>query len=129
MVADDPTTPPQEISFHADGTYIQYDGTGGVGIGTLEPTGASSGMVTIVQYGLMTPARSVTPRSGPRSRSRRTARACPRTTPSSYFGSDGSDTGQMGPGTVTGTRIPGRTDGDAGDDPGRSRSEPDPVAS
>jgi hypothetical protein len=104
-IADNPTSPPQEIILHADGTYLQYDGTGGVSIGAWEATGPNTGTITLVQYGL-----DDTGKVG-----HSTIRATFEVAPDGnsltaaytveYFGADGSDTGQMGPGSATGTRV------------------------
>lgn len=104
-IADNPTSPPQEIILHADGTYLQYDGAGGVSIGAWAATGPNTGAITLVQYGLDSTGKV----------GHSTIRATFEVAPDGnsltaaytleYFGADGSDSGQMGPGSATGTRV------------------------
>jgi hypothetical protein len=103
-IVDNPTAAPQEMILHADGTYFQWDGTG-VSVGAWEATGPTTGAITLVAYGL-----DDTGKVG-HSTVRATFEVAPDGQSLSadytleYFGADGSDTGQMGPGSVTATRV------------------------
>ncbi|MDQ3467350.1 MAG: hypothetical protein M3411_03845, partial [Chloroflexota bacterium] len=50
--ADDPENPPALAIFHDDGTYLQSDPDGANGVGTWEPTGATTAALTILFHGL-----------------------------------------------------------------------------
>ena len=101
--ADDPANPPSSITFHADGTYIEVD-VDGVGVGVWEPTGDRSAAGTFVYH--------QTDEGGAVSSA--TIRATIEVAPdgqsfsASYtldlVGPDGTATGELGPGTATGTR-------------------------
>ena len=44
---DDPANPPSLVVFTSDGSYLEVDAEGGVGVGAWESTGANSGNLTI----------------------------------------------------------------------------------
>ena len=100
----DPTAAPTQAVFHADGTYIQVQGTA-VGVGSWEPTGPNTGDMTFAQYmaddtgafGVATVRATVTVAADD---GNLTA-----VFTVEYVGPDGAATGQMGPGAGSGTRI------------------------
>lgn len=104
-IVEQPTAPPTLMTIHADGTYLQWD-TAAAGIGSWEATGPNTGALSYDQYGLDdTGAIGHT-----------TVRATFEVAPDGnnltaaytveYVGADGSDTGEMGPGTAMAVRIP-----------------------
>jgi len=102
---DDPANAPTELIIHADGTYIQAL-PGMVGIGSWEATGPNTGALTFVQYGAFDDTGSIghdtvraTFEVAPDGQTMTAAFTIDITSP------DGTSTGQMGPGTGTGTRI------------------------
>ena len=102
-VGSDPSSAPTTAIFHADGTYIQTDGTG-TGIGSWAATGPSTGDLTFTQYQIEDAGAvySATVRGSLEVADDDTLSG---TFSVEYGGPEGTPTGQMGPATATGTRI------------------------
>jgi hypothetical protein len=104
-VDGDLSTPPTQAVFHADGTYLQTD-AGGVGVGSWLATGPSTGALTFSVYDLeetggfsSATVRAILEASAD-------GQSISGTFTLEQISGDGSSTGQMGPLTATGTRIP-----------------------
>ena len=100
----DPNTDPTQGIFHADGSYIQTDQGANVAVGAWESTGPSTADLTFAWYGVdqsgvdgSTTVR-VTVTVGPDGQSLTAVYTL-------EFSRPGLPTGQMGPGTATGTRV------------------------
>ncbi len=102
-VGTGPGTAPTTAIFHADGTYIQTDGSG-TGIGSWQATGPTSGALTMTQYRVETTGEvgSATVRATLEVTADGTLSG---TFSIEYGGGAGTPPGQFGPLTVTGTRI------------------------
>ena len=100
-----PDNPPSKVIIGSDGTYLQVDTDGSVAVGSWEPTGKRTGALTVLFHtmdaeGLV---QAVTIRADAK------VSADDQNLTATYtleFSSpDGTSTGQVGPGTATGTRI------------------------
>jgi hypothetical protein len=100
---EDPSNPPTAATFHADGTYIQAD-SNGIGLGVWESTGPDTGMLTFVapadgQGGAVTRLRV---------RAAFKVAADGQSLTATYtleYSGGGAPTGQIGPGSASGTRV------------------------
>lgn len=100
----DPSNPPSLIVFNRDGTYLQVD-PGGSGVGVWEATGPRSVALTILFHNQDENGNVGTVKvraSGEVDASGDTFTA---TYTVEFTGPDGTSSGEMGPGTATGTRI------------------------
>ena len=100
---NDPSNPPADATFHADGTYIQAD-LNGIGVGAWESTGPDSGTLTFVEHAVLEDgtAASVTVRGTFE------VAADGQSLTAAYtaeFSIGEVQTGQQGPGAATGTRV------------------------
>lgn len=104
-VDGDPSTPPTQAVFHADGTYLQTD-AGGVGVGSWAATGPSTGALTFTVYDVEETGgfSSATVRATLEASA--DGQRVSGTFTLEQISGDGTSTGQMGPLTATGTRIP-----------------------
>jgi len=103
--ASDPTGAPFVAIIHSDGTYSQWDPQG-ASVGSWESTGPNTGAITITQIGV-DPETGAFGSTAIRGTFETAAdgESLTATYTVEFVGPDGSDTGQMGPGAVTGTRI------------------------
>lgn len=100
-----PEEAPTLVQFHADGTYLQVEAEGGVGIGVWEATGERSAAVTFVEQfvgedgGLFTITLRAAGEGDASGNSFTATYTVELTLP------DGTSAGEYGPGTVTAERL------------------------
>jgi hypothetical protein len=96
--------PSSDIIFHADGTYVESD-VDGVGIGSWEPTGDQTGAATFLFHQAGEDGAISTVKIRATVEVAADGLSFTATYTLEFVGADGTSSGELGPGTATGTRI------------------------
>jgi hypothetical protein len=103
--ADDPTTPPTLASFSADGIYTQVDAEGAVGIGAWQATGPNTADMTFHELGSEDGNFAGTATIRAAIEVAADGQSLTATFTAEFTLPDGMESGEYGPGNVTGTKV------------------------